>query len=51
MVAPDFSRFWLPTTDASEPAFRDERRDEEAHRQQRALEELNERVNLARSIV
>lgn len=48
--APDFSRFWLPAVDRDVERRRDDREDE-ARRQQKALEELVERVNAARSIV
>ncbi len=48
--APEFSRFWLPADQVRGEHRRDEREDE-AHREQQALEELVERVNAARSIL
>ena len=48
--APEFSRFWLPLTTADSERRQDDREDE-VRRQQKALEELTERVNAARSIV
>lgn len=48
--APEFSRFWLPT-DKPEDGVAADRRDDEASRQQKALEELAERVTAARTIV
>jgi hypothetical protein len=50
--APEFSRFWFPLTarDGDRQDGRDARRDDDA-RQQKALEELAERVTAARSIV
>lgn len=50
--APEFSRFWLPLMERDgERRRQDDRRDDEVRRQQKALEELVERVNAARSIV
>ena len=50
--APEFSRFWLPLTERdSERRRQDDRRDDEVRRLQKALEELAERVNAARSII
>lgn len=51
--APEFSRFWLPVAEHDDDRHdgREARRDEEARRQQQALEELAERVTAARSIV
>ena len=48
--APEFSRFWLPATERDGERRHDDR-DDEVRRQQKALEELVERVNAARSIV
>ncbi len=48
--APEFSRFWLPATERDGERRPDDR-DDEVRRQQKALEELVERVNAARSIV
>lgn len=48
--APELFRNWLPVPQDDERAER-ERRDEEARRQQQALQELAERVSLARTIV
>lgn len=48
--ANELTRFWLPGPDADERAEAD-RRDDEARRQQQALEELAERVTAARSVV
>ena len=48
--APEFSRFWLPATERDGERRRDDR-DDEVRRLQKALEELVERVNAARSIV
>lgn len=53
MFAPEFSRFWLPVRERDDHSQdgREVRRDDEARRQQQALEELAERVTAARSIV
>jgi hypothetical protein len=48
--APEFSRFWLPMSEADERLSGD-RRDDEAKRQREALEQLAERVTAARTIV
>jgi hypothetical protein len=48
--APEFSRFWLSVTERDGERRRDEREDD-VRRQQKALEELVERVNAARSVV
>ena len=48
--APEFSRFWLSLTERDGERRHDER-DDEVRRLQKALEELVERVNAARSIV
>ena len=48
--APEFSRFWLPLTEREAKRGPDDREDE-VRRLQKALEELVERVNAARSIV
>lgn len=47
--APEFARYWLPAGDGD--AARRDRRDEDDAAERRALEELVERVNAARSIV
>lgn len=51
--APEFSRFWFPVREQAgdRPERHDRRREDEARRQQEALEELAERVTAARSIV
>ena len=48
--APEFSRFWLLATERDAERRHDDREDE-SRRLQKALEELVERVNAARSIV
>jgi hypothetical protein len=48
--APEFSRYWLPTTEMEERAQAD-RGDDEARLQREALEQLAERVTAARTIV
>ena len=48
--APEFSRFWLALTERDGERRHDDREDD-VRRQQKALEELAERVNAARSIV
>ena len=48
--APEFSRFWLPEAEEGEELRADDGAREDDRRQQRALEELFERVNAARSI-
>lgn len=47
--APEFSRFWLHVVEQA--GDRREDREDEARRQQQALEELAERVTAARSVV
>lgn len=48
--APEFSRFWLSATQRDVERRHDDREDE-VRRQQKALEELADRVSAARSIV
>lgn len=48
--APEFAQFWLPSQRASAGDAKAERRDDDTPAQQAALEELAERVSLARSI-
>ena len=48
--APEFARFWLPSQGASAGDAKSDRRDDDTPAQQAALEELAERVSLARSI-
>jgi len=48
--APEFSRFWLPADQADGKRRHDDREDE-VRRDEKALEELADRVNAARSIV
>jgi hypothetical protein len=49
--APEFSRYWMGSLAAS-PVDRDhEARDDDVGSQERALQELAERVNAARSVV
>ena len=48
--APEFSRFWLPGNERVVDRAPDAR-DDEMRREQKALEELAERVSAARSII
>lgn len=49
--APEFSRCWLPAEAVERAQDRSPDEDEAARREQRALEELAERVTAARTIV
>jgi hypothetical protein len=48
--APEFARFWLPSQGAGAGAAKADRGDDDTPAQQAALEELAERVSLARTI-
>jgi hypothetical protein len=48
--APEFARFWLPSQGAGAGEAKADRGDDDTPAQQAALEELAERVSLARSI-
>jgi hypothetical protein len=48
--APEFSRWWFSGGESDDPPAR-ERHDDEMRAQEKALEELAERVSAARSIV
>ena len=48
--APEFAQFWLTSQGAAAGDASAERREDETRAQQAALEELAERVSLARSI-
>jgi hypothetical protein len=49
--APEFAHYWLLGQAANAGDAKDDRRDDDAHAQQAALEALADRVTAARSIV